>query len=111
MMDAELFLHGVVLLSGVVGALGAGYLLYADTITVHYASFFRIIAVGLFVFAASAPIIVEFAPDVIHAVHAFSALCISVGLYTLIRDELQNDEEFEHLRVDSQLDDPQLDDD
>lgn len=97
MMDAEFFLHGVVLLSGILGAVGAGYLLYADTVVVHYAGFFKLVAAGLLLFAASAPIIVRFAPDLIHGVHALSALFISVGLYGLVRREFGT-EDFEQFR-------------
>lgn len=104
-MDLELLLHGVVLLSGVLGAIGTGYLLYADTIVVHYTSFFKVITVGLFLFSVTAPIIVRFAPESIHAVHALSALFISVGLYTLIRDELQTADNFEQLSADTAWDD------
>jgi hypothetical protein len=104
-MDIELLLHGVVLLSGVLGAIGTGYLLYADAITVHYTAFFKVITIGLFMFAVTAPIIVEFAPDSIHAIHALSALFISVGLYTLLREERQSTDDFEHLRADSPMDD------
>lgn len=100
MIDLEMLLHGVVLWSGIFGAVGAGYLLYADTIIVHYSRFFRIIAVGLFVFAVTAPIIVMYAPELIHAVHALSALFISIGLYTLIREELQTEPNFESLSSD-----------
>lgn len=104
-MDAELFLHGVVLLSGVLGAIGTGYLLYADSIMVHYTSFFRTVTVGLLLFAVTAPIIVQFAPDSIHAVHALSALFISFGLYTLIREELETPDNFERLSADVAFDD------
>jgi hypothetical protein len=97
MMDAEFFLHGVVLLSGILGAVGAGYLLYTDTVVVHYAGFFKLVTTGLLLFAASAPIIVRFAPDLIHGVHALSALFISVGLYGLVRQEFGT-EDFEQFR-------------
>lgn len=99
-LDMETLLHGVVLLSGVLGALGTGYLLYSDSIVVHYISFFKIIAAGLLIFAVTAPVIVEFAPDWIHAIHALSAVFISIGLYTLIRQEYQIDDDFERLRAD-----------
>lgn len=104
-MNIEFFLHGVVLLSGILGAIGTGYMLYADAITVHYTTFFKVITVGLFLFAVTAPIIVEFAPDSIHGIHALSALFISVGLYTLIREERQSTDDFEHLRADPPTDD------
>jgi len=104
MMDLELLLHGVVLLSGVFGALGAGYLLYADDVVVHYASFFSIVAVGLGLFAVTAPIIVYIEPASIHAVHGVSALFISYGLYTLVREEIDEDADFDHLRGDFSTD-------
>lgn len=99
-MNVEHLLHGVVLLSGVFGAIGTGYLLYADTIMVHYTSFFKIIMAGLFLFAVTAPIIVLFAPDAIHAIHALSAVSISAGLYILIRQEFQTDDDFQRLNTD-----------
>lgn len=98
-MDVEELLHGVVLLSGVLGAIGTGYLLYADTIVVHYSSFFKIVTTGLLLFAVTAPIIIEFAPDAIHAIHALSAVFISIGAYRLIQQEFQADDDFDHLRT------------
>lgn len=100
MVDVATLLHGVVLLSGVLGALGTGYLLYSDAIIVHYTGFFKIITAGLLLFAVTAPIIVEFAPESIHAIHALSALFISIGLYTLVRQELEPDDDFERLGAD-----------
>lgn len=100
MTGAETFLHGAVLLSGIFGAIGTGYLLYSNSIFVHYKSFFKIITAGLLIFSMTAPIIVQFAPDWIHAVHALSALFISVGLYTLIQQELQTDDDFTRLSAD-----------
>lgn len=99
-LDLETLLHGIVLFSGISGALGTGYLLYSDSIMVHYAGFFKIITAGLLIFAVTAPVIVEFAPDWIHAIHALSAVFISIGLYTLIRQEYQIDDDFERLRTD-----------
>lgn len=100
MMNIEHLLHGVVLLSGVLGAIGTGYLLYADSIVVHYTTFFKTITAGLLLFAVTAPIIVQFAPDAIHAVHALSAVFISIAAYNLIQQELQTDDDFEHLDID-----------
>lgn len=105
MINVELLLHGVVLLSGVLGALGAGYLLYADTVVVHYTSFFQIVAVGLGLFAVTAPIIVYVAPASIHAVHGLSALFISFGLYAIISEKFETDADFEALRSDVAVDD------
>lgn len=104
-LDAETLLHGVVLLSGLLGAMGTGYLLYSDSIIVHYTTFFKIITAGLLLFAVTAPIIVQFAPDSIHSVHALSALFISVGLYTLIREKIRADDDFGRLSGDAPSDD------
>lgn len=90
---ADIF-HGVVLLSGIIGAIGTGYLLYADDIIVHFSRFFKIITIGLFLFTVTAPIVVVFTPDLIHAVHALSAGFISIGLYVMVRDEIQADDDF-----------------
>ena len=98
-LSLEDLLHGVVLLSGVFGAIGTGYLLYAETIVVHYASFFRIVTAGLLLFAVTAPIIIKFAPVWIHSIHALSALFISIGAYSLIQQELQADDDFERMRT------------
>lgn len=100
MVDIEMLFHGVVLLSGIIGALGTGYLLYDDSIVVHYTSFFGIITAGLFIFAVTAPIIVFLAPGFIHAIHAISALFISIGLYTLIREQLDTEPDFEQFNAD-----------
>ncbi|GAB6878598.1 hypothetical protein JCM17823_08720 [Halorubrum gandharaense] len=90
--SVEVVLWSLVLVSGLLGALGAAYLLYVDTIVVHYTRFFRIIAAGLLVFVATAPVVYLFAVELIHAVHALAAAVISVGLYTLIRAELASNE-------------------
>lgn len=100
MTNLEFLLHGVVLVSGILGAIGTGYLLYADTVVVHYATFFRLVTAGLLLFSLSAPVVVRFAPDAIHAIHALAALCISGGLYTLIRPEVENVPDFAGLSGD-----------
>lgn len=90
----ETLLWGIVLLSGGVGAIGGAYLLYMDTIIVHYTRFFKIITVGLFIFVLTAPVVFLMAVEFIHGVHGFAALVISMGLYTLLREEPQPDEDF-----------------
>lgn len=94
MIDINELFHGIVLLSGAAGALGTGYLLYSDAIVVHFSRFFKVITFGLFLFSVTAPIIVQFAPDTIHAVHALSAVFISIGLYTIVRGKIQPDDDF-----------------
>jgi len=91
----EVVLWGVVLVSGLVGGLGAAYLLYVDTIVVHYTTYFRTIATGLLGFAVTAPVVFAFAPGWIHAVHALAVVCISVGLYSLSDDRLEPADSFE----------------
>jgi len=91
----EVVLWGVVLVSGLVGGLGAAYLLYVDTIVVHYTTYFRTIAVGLLGFAVTAPIVFAFAPDWIHVVHALAVVCITLGLYSLLDDRLEPAASFE----------------
>lgn len=91
----EAALWAVVLLSGLVGGLGAAYLLYVDTIVVHYTTYFRTIAVGLLGFAVTAPVVFALAPGWIHAVHALAVVCISLGLYSLTDDRLEPAASFE----------------
>lgn len=100
LMDVETILHGAVLLSGILGAVGTGYLLYSGSVVVHYTSFFKIVTAGLFIFAVTAPIIVHFAPESIHLAHALSAVFISIGLWILIRDKLQTDDNYGRLNSD-----------
>ena len=90
----ESLLWGIVLLSGGLGAIVGAYLLYVDTIVVHYTRFFKIIAVGLFIFVLTAPVVFLLAVEFIHGVHGFAALVISIGLYSLLREELGSDEDF-----------------
>lgn len=84
----EVTLWGLVLLSGFFGALGGIYLLYVDTVVVHYPNFFRIIAVGLIGFVISAPAVFFLNVEFIHGVHGFAALVVAIGLYSLLREEV-----------------------
>lgn len=83
--------------AGAVAAVALAYLLYAETIAVHYPRFFRTVLIGLLVFAITGPIIGTFAPAFIHAVHGIAALFIAVGLYGLLAGEIGDDERFEGL--------------
>lgn len=82
------FLAGVVSLAGIV------YMLHANRFVVHYNRFFRIIAIGLAIFAVTAPLKLVFSHVVIHSIHAIAAFVIGTGFYTLVEDEL-GDESFE----------------
>ena len=93
--SVEILFWGIVLFSGALGGIGGVYLLYVDTIVVHYTSFFKIITLGMFVFVLTAPIVFFLAVDFIHGIHGFAALVIAVGLYTLYRDEIRTDHGFE----------------
>ena len=81
--------------AGVVSLAGLAYLLYAEAFVVHYARFFRVIAVGLAIFAVTGLLVGAFAPALIHAVHALAALVVAVGLYGLVAEELDDEESFE----------------
>lgn len=79
------------LILGTIAALGLAYLLYSETVVVHYRRFFRLITIGLLIYAISGPIIGTFTPALIHAIHATAAVFISLGLYDLIRDDLHHE--------------------
>lgn len=79
------------LVLGTIAAVGLVYLLYSETVVVHYRRFFRLITLGLLFYAISGPIIGTLAPALIHAIHATAAVFISIGLYDLIRDDLQHE--------------------
>lgn len=81
--------------AGAVAAVSLAYLLYAETVTVHYPRFFRTVLVGLLAFAVTGPVIGTIAPAYIHAVHALAGLFVTVGLYGLLDRELTADEQFE----------------
>lgn len=83
--------------AGGVAAAALAYLLYAETVAVHYPRFFRTVLVGLLVFAVTGPVIGIFAPAFIHAVHGIAALFVTVGLYGLLARELSGDQGFEGL--------------
>lgn len=72
---------------GSVAALGLCYLLYAETLVVHYERFFRLITAGLLVYALTGPVIGTVAPAYIHLIHAAAGLCITVGLWTLVNED------------------------
>lgn len=81
-------------LGGVAGA-GLLYLLYAETVVVHYRRFFRLITFGMLVYAVTGPVVGTLAPAYIHLVHGTAALCIAVGLYDLVQEDLSRDDAFE----------------
>lgn len=83
--------------AGTVAAAALAYLLYAETVTVHYPRFFRWVLAGLLVFAVTGPVIGSLAPAFIHAVHGAAGLAVSVGLYGLLDRELGGEERFEGL--------------
>lgn len=80
--------------AGSVAALGLAYLLVSDTVVVHYRGFFRTVALGLFAFAATGPVIGEFAPSLVHAVHGLAALAVTVALYRLVARSVEGGDAF-----------------
>lgn len=83
-------LQGVALLTGITAGTALGYLLYEDVFVVGYPRFFRIIVVGMFIFAVSGLLIGLFLPRGIHGVHAVSAFVMAAGLYDLLVGEQQS---------------------
>lgn len=83
--------------AGVVSAAALAYLLYAETVTVHYPRFFKTVLVGLLIFAVTGPVIGTFASELIHGAHAVAGLFVAVGLYGLVSRELDDEERFEGL--------------
>lgn len=79
---------------GLVASLGLLYLFYAETMVVHYRRFFRLITLGLLVYAVTGPVIGALAPAYIHAIHATAVVFIAVGLYDLVREDLERDQDF-----------------
>lgn len=86
--------------AGAVAAVALAYLLYAETVSVHYPRFFRTVLAGLLAFAVTGPVVGTLAPAFIHAVHALAALFVTVGLYGLLQRELDEDDSFEGLLAD-----------
>lgn len=83
--------------AGAVAAVALAYLLYVETVAVHYPRFFRTVLAGLLVFAVTGPVIGIVAPAFIHAVHGIAALFVTVGLYGLLQGELEGAAQFEGL--------------
>lgn len=82
---------------GALATLGLLYLLYSETVVVHYRRFFRLVTFGLLVYAATGPVIGMIRPAYIHAIHGLAALFISVGLYELVVADLKHEPEFDAL--------------
>lgn len=80
--------------AGSLAALGLAYLLVSDTVIVHYRGFFRTVAFGLFAFAATGPVVGVFAPSLVHAVHGFAVLAVTVALYRLVARSAARDDAF-----------------
>lgn len=115
---SQLLLGVVAVSTGLIAGALLLYLLYTDLFVVGYPRFFRIIALGMLVFAASGILIGLYAPAGIHGVHALTAMFVSLGLYDLLRDEFASDDEFGVLaadefgfEVDDRTQEPLLDDD
>jgi hypothetical protein len=90
--------------AGTLAALGLAYLLVSESVVVHYRSFFRTTALGLFAFAATGPVVGTLAPSLIHAVHGFAALVVTVALYRLVRESIDRDASFGAPAADSAFD-------
>lgn len=82
---------------GVIASIGLLYLLYVGTFVVHYRRFFRLILVGLLIYAITGPIIGTFAPAYIHATHGIAALFVSLGLYDLVREDIVGEQDISAL--------------
>ncbi len=80
--------------AGSLAALGLAYLLVSDTVVVHYRGFFRTVALGLFAFAATGPLVGVFAPSLIHAVHGLAVLAVTVALYRLVAESVEGSDAF-----------------
>lgn len=79
---------------GATAVVGLLYLLYTQTAVVHYPRFFRLITSGLLVYAATGPVFGRFAPAYIHLVHGIAALFVTAGLWSLVSDDVRQDEDF-----------------
>lgn len=79
---------------GAVASVGLLYLYYAETMVVHYERFFRLITLGLLVYAVTGPIVGSLAPAYIHAIHGTAVLFITVGLFDLVREDLDRSDDF-----------------
>lgn len=79
---------------GALASVGLLYLYYAETVVVHYRRFFRLITLGLLVYAVTGPVIGTLAPAYIHAIHGTAVLFITAGLFDLVREDLDRGEEF-----------------
>lgn len=82
------------MVAGSIAVVGLLYLIYSDTTVVHYARFFRLITLGLLVYAVTGPVIGRLEPALIHGVHGLAALFIALGLYDLVHDDLVRDQDF-----------------
>lgn len=80
---------------GATAVLGLLYLLYTETVVVHYPRFFRLITLGLLVYAATGPVIGTFAPAYVHLIHGVAAVFIAVGLWDLFHSDGAQHEDFE----------------
>lgn len=80
---------------GGVAAVALVYLLYTESIAVHYLRFFRTILIGLLVFAITGPIIGTVEPALIHADHAVAGLFVTIGWYGLLARETEAETRFE----------------
>lgn len=79
------------LVLGSIAGLGLLYLLYSETLVVHYRRFFLLITLGLLIYAVTGPVIGLIAPAYIHAIHGTAALFIALGLSDLIHGDLRSE--------------------
>lgn len=90
LFSLKFLLQAVALMTGITSGAVLAFLLYKDVFVVGYPRFFRIIIVGMIIFAASGLLIGLFLPRGIHGVHAVSAFVMAAGLYDLLVSEQQS---------------------
>lgn len=87
------------LVLGSIASLLLLYLLYSGSTVVQYKRFFRLIALGLLIYAVTGPVFGILLPAYIHAIHGIAALCISLGLWDLVRGDLHRESDLSALFV------------
>lgn len=77
---------------GVLSVVGLLYLLYSQQFVLTYRNFLYPVVAGVLVFSVGGPFVDLYAPSLVHLVHGFAALLVTVGLYSLVHHDLHANE-------------------
>lgn len=80
------------LLVGLVVGVGLVYFLYLESAATGYRRFLLVTVFGLVLFVVAGPVVEVVYPSLVHWVHGIGALCVVLGLYDPVHNDLRTEE-------------------